>query len=125
MQFLADECLIGSIVQRLRRDGHDVTALPKVLLGSTDVKVLAHSYVEGRILLTHDYDFGDLAFRVGEPAAGIVIVDVDSFVGTFENLAVDVAERLAGLGDALLGRLTVLESARTRQRDLPSVDSRD
>jgi predicted nuclease of predicted toxin-antitoxin system len=103
----------------LRREGHDVATLPKSLEGANDIHVPAHSHSEDRILLTHDYDFGGLAVRVEQPAVGIVIVANDTFAGTLEDLAEEVAERLAGLGAVLFGKLTVLEGGGTRQRDLP------
>jgi hypothetical protein len=42
--------------------------------GSTDPAVLARAQAELRIVLTQDKDFGELAYRVGLPAAcGVVL----------------------------------------------------
>lgn len=86
--------------------------------GAEDDRILIHATHEARILLTQDYDFGELAVRRREAAIGIVIVVVDSFFGALEDIAAQVVERVAKLGDELTGKLTILEARRTRQRDL-------
>jgi predicted nuclease of predicted toxin-antitoxin system len=120
MRFLADECLLGAIVRQLRKAGHDVAIVPKSLEGARDSRILEHSVAEARILVTQDYDFGDLAIRLRKPAIGIVIVADDSFSGSLEEIAAQVVDRLDKLGDALAGRLTVLQAGRTRDRELPT-----
>ena len=40
--------------------------------GSSDVDQLKRAYAEGRVVVTHDRDFGSLAIQKGEPTVGIV-----------------------------------------------------
>jgi predicted nuclease of predicted toxin-antitoxin system len=42
MRFLADECLAGAIVRRLREGGYDVANVPEELEGAEDSKILAY-----------------------------------------------------------------------------------
>lgn len=74
MTFLANENFPLDAVEALRRAGHDVAWVRTDAPGSTDSQVLARAVAEGRLLLTFDKDFGDLAFHAGLPAGcGIVL----------------------------------------------------
>jgi predicted nuclease of predicted toxin-antitoxin system len=89
LRILADESVVGEVVARLRGEGHDVADVPEASAGIRDDEVLA----EGRILLTEDKDFGDLAFFYGNRSLGIVLLrayraDVESKV----SLVADVLE---------------------------------
>jgi uncharacterized protein (DUF433 family) len=55
----------GEIVARLRSEGHDVAYVPEISAGIRNDEVLARANEEGRVLLTEDKDFGDLAFFYG------------------------------------------------------------
>ena len=77
MKFLADECCDAGLVVSLRADGHDVTYVTEQNVGSSDDEVLLRAYNEGRILLTEDKDFGELAYRLRKPSAGIVLIRID------------------------------------------------
>ncbi len=73
-RMLANENVPGDVVTALRRDGHDVTWMRDVGPGSPDDRVLALAFAEGRIVLTFDKDFGELAFRLGLQATPGVIL---------------------------------------------------
>lgn len=109
------------VVERLRAARHDVTWIAETDPGEHDPDVLALSVSQDRILLTEDHDFEVLAFGDLAPAVGIV----RSAIGTALS-EVDVAARICEVVDAfgdvrLRGRFTVIETHRTRQRDLPAV----
>ncbi len=74
MRILADESVEGEIVARLRSEGHDVAYVPETSAGIRDDEVLARANAEGRILLTEDKDFCDLAFYYGSRSSGIVLL---------------------------------------------------
>ena len=75
MRFLANENVSATVVQGLRARGHDVTWACEGLRGAADAAILACAQSEQRIVLTHDKDFGELAFRLGLPAnCGIVLL---------------------------------------------------
>ena len=76
MKFFADECCDTGIVASLRKEGHDVLYVLEEEPGLQDEVVLQRAYVERRILLTEDKDFGELVYRLRKPAAGIVLIRI-------------------------------------------------
>ncbi len=73
----ADESVYGPIVARLLNDGWDVVRTVDLCPGADDDIVLDQAVASGRVLLTEDFDFGDLVVRRGLPAAGVVVLDLD------------------------------------------------
>ena len=74
MRVLANENVPGEAVEALRSRGHDVAWVRTYAPGSTDREVIARAVSEGRILVTFDKDFGELAFREGLTApCGVVL----------------------------------------------------
>ena len=62
-------------MQGLRAQGKDVrTAVDEGLRSSDDIVVLRHAYATGRVVLTHDADFGKLAIQADEPYTGILFL---------------------------------------------------
>ena len=76
MKFFVDECCDTEIVVSLRKEGHDVLYVLEEEPGLQDEVVLQRAYVERRILLTEDKDFGELVYRLRKPAAGIVLIRI-------------------------------------------------
>lgn len=76
MKFFADECCDAGIVASLRIEGHDVLYVLEEEPCLQDEVVLQRAYVERRILLTEDKDFGELVYRLRKPAAGIVLIRI-------------------------------------------------
>ena len=74
MLLLANENFPGSAVNSLRLEGHDVAWIREESPGSSDLQVLERAQNEGRVLITFDKDFGELAFRSGLPASCRVIL---------------------------------------------------
>ncbi len=74
MIFFADESVDRQIVERLRQDGHQVLDVTELDPGISDDKVLSMANESKAILLTSDRDFGDLVFRQGRLAYGIVLI---------------------------------------------------
>jgi len=75
MRILADENISRSLIAALRVNGHDVLSVKESLRGGKDTEILARAQAEGRIVLTHDKDFGELAFRFGLPAeCGVILL---------------------------------------------------
>ena len=74
MRFLANENFPGDAIAALRGNGHDVAWVRTEAPGASDQEVLARAQREGRILVTFDKDFGELAWRASLPAeSGIVL----------------------------------------------------
>jgi predicted nuclease of predicted toxin-antitoxin system len=79
VRFLADENLPGPAVRMLRERGLDVAWVRDFSPGLADEAVLALSQAEGRVLITFDKDFGELARRRGLPAAcGVVLFRIQT-----------------------------------------------
>jgi predicted nuclease of predicted toxin-antitoxin system len=76
LKFLADECCDAGIVASLRATGHDVVYVPERYAGISDDEVLQIAFAEGRILLTEDKDFGELAYRLKKPAYGMILIRI-------------------------------------------------
>lgn len=119
MEFLVDECVARPIVQALRRRFADVVSVQESAPGLPDTGVLRWAQRERRVLVTDDYDFGDLSILSRRPAHAIVILGPGVFQYDDPGSADHIGERIAQLADTLFGRLTIIELRRTRQRDLP------
>jgi len=119
MRFLADENFPGDAVTALRAAGHDVSWIRTVAPGSSDRDVLARPVAEGRILLTFDKDFGELAWRSNLPSGcGIVIFRMP--ISPQSKTATLLTELLTGRAD-WAGNFAVGEPGRIRMRPLPFV----
>jgi predicted nuclease of predicted toxin-antitoxin system len=72
---LTDENVDPGVVGGLRRLGFDVLDVTESgRTGSSDVDLLRWAISQGRIILTHDADFGTLAIFQNEPLIGLVFL---------------------------------------------------
>ncbi len=72
---LTDENIHPGVVRALVASGKDVTTVQQEgLLGATDVDILRRAFDTGRIVVTHDSDFGMLALHAGQACLGIVFL---------------------------------------------------
>ena len=76
MDFLADECCDGRLVEKLRQSGHDVLYIFESNRGAADDIILSLAFDQRRNLLTEDKDFGELVYRLKKPAHGIILIRV-------------------------------------------------
>ena len=72
MKLLLDSCVWGGAAGRLRAAGHDVAWSGDWPADPGDEEVLARALAEGRVLVTLDKDFGELAVVRELPHAGIL-----------------------------------------------------
>ncbi|MFI0847109.1 DUF5615 family PIN-like protein [Mesorhizobium sp. IMUNJ 23232] len=119
MRFLADQCVWRVVVEALRDIGWDGDWIHEISPGLSDLEIVKLSLSGSCPIVTEDADFGDLIFREGLEAYGVVRVRLSAFQGEKVNTASDVAGRMARLGDGLIGQFTTIEPNRTRQRALP------
>ena len=117
MKLLLDTCVWGGAVTELRTAGHDVVWSGDWANDPGDEAILETAHGEGRILVTLDKDFGELAIVLRQPHGGIVrLVDfaarqqakvclrvLDAHGAELESGAVVTAER---------GRLRIREPER-------------
>ena len=116
MRLLVDECVDRAVVQGLIEAGHDLVRLPPARLGTADLDVAAYAIEIGRIVLTQDYDFGEIAVRHGLAVPGVLLLACQSL-----PMNERVPRVVASAGEAAElyeGHLTIIEPGRTRRRKL-------
>lgn len=74
MRFLADENVDGPIVERLRKEGHEVIYIVEAKRGLADHEVIRKANDSSAVLLTSDKDFGELVFRQARTHRGVLLV---------------------------------------------------
>jgi len=72
VKLLLDACVWSGACTELRSHDHDVVWAGEWPENPTDDEILERAYEEGRILVTLDKDFGELAIVQGVPHAGII-----------------------------------------------------
>jgi predicted nuclease of predicted toxin-antitoxin system len=72
MKLLLDACVWGGARQELETAGHDVVWAGEWPTDPGDEEILAHAHREGRVLVTLDKDFGELAVVHRIPHSGIL-----------------------------------------------------
>ena len=79
MKVLLDACVWGKALSPLRAAGHDVVWAGDWAEDPGDEEILARARAEGRVLVTLDKDFGELAVYRRIPHSGIVrLVDISA-----------------------------------------------
>ncbi len=117
MRILADECVAGGVVDRLRADGHDVEAVTQASAGAADDDVLTRAGAADRILLTADKDFGELVYRLGRAHAGVVLMRLAG-VPSADRAAL-VSAVFGDRAAELPGSFTVIQPDAVRVRRAP------
>lgn len=100
MRFLVDEYAGPSIARWLREQGHDVFSVYDSARGLPDDAVIQLAFVENRILITSDKDFGEKVYRERRPHHGVILLRLrDERLtvkrATLERLLVGYADRLS------------------------------
>jgi len=72
MKLLLDTCVWGKTCNELQSAGHDVVWAGDWPSDPGDDEILERAYREGRVLVTLDKDFGELAVVHGMPHSGII-----------------------------------------------------
>lgn len=109
----------SSVVEHLRGQGHDAVHLrERGLQRAPDHDIFALAATEGRIILTFDLDFAEIAAAAGASLPSVLIFRLND---------TRVARLIDRLSKALLnasnslstGAVVVVDDARIRVRDLP------
>ena len=118
MRIIANENVTGTVISDLRRRGHDVLWVKETMPKASDEAILAAAQAEQRLVLTHDKDFGELAFRYGLPAAcGVLLIRLS---GTGRQADIDQVLNLIDSRHDWAGHFSVAIRGRLRMRPLPS-----
>lgn len=73
MKIIADENVEATVVEWLRGLGHEVYSVAQSASSLSDVELMRFAHESGGIVLTHDLDFGELAYRWKMPCRGVVL----------------------------------------------------
>lgn len=118
MNLLADESVDHPIVDRLRADGHVVVAVAEMAPGIDDDMVLDRANDIGAVLVTADRDFGELVFRQGLVARGVILLRLAGM--SPQAKAAVVAAAVTEHARELDGSFTVLSPGHVRIRRAPT-----
>lgn len=117
MKILANEKFPMAAVGALRDAGHDVLWARTEMGGEGDEAILARAQREGRLVVTFDKDFGDLAFHWGLSAAcGVALFRLRT--QSPDYVRDRVLEAFSTFGQ-WRGHFSVVEHHRIRVRPLP------
>ena len=115
MRFLVDENCSSAIIVELASAGHDLL-LAREMAGAADLTLAEIAIAEQRVVVTEDYDFGDLAVRDAIAIPGVILLALTTPIMT------ERAERLLSvirdLGANLVDHLIIIEPKRVRRRRL-------
>lgn len=116
MKFLIDECCARALSEALAAAGHDVEVAQVNFQGAPDRDLASLAIADDRIVVSEDYDFGELAVREGMPIPSVILVSI---------AAPHASEKVARLmwliesnGDRLADHLTILYADNVRRRRL-------
>lgn len=115
MRFAIDACVPAQLAEALAALGADVVAAAG-RPAMPDEKVLDGAVAQGRVLITNDKDFGDLVFRDGHAAVGVVLIRFDI---VSPALAEATALRISDLSQHGRGQFVLLERGGERWRPMP------
>ncbi len=119
MKFLADMGISPRVVSALRERGHEAVHLQEQGLGKMpDGEILAKARAEGRVLLTHDLDFGELLAASGGNLPSVIIFRLKDMRA--ENVNSHLFSILEKQSDALeKGVVCSVSERKVRSRTLP------
>ena len=116
MRLLADENIPHLAVELLRSMGHDVLSISESAPSICDEDVIVLAEDEGRILLTFDKDFGEIAYNwKPRPSCGIILFRIP--LRSADYIAKMIVEVLDSRCD-WQGNFSVVEPGRIRLRQL-------
>jgi predicted nuclease of predicted toxin-antitoxin system len=113
MKLLLDTCMWGGTVADLEAAGHDVDHVGRWARDPGDGAILQTARESGRIVVTLDKGFGELAIVRRQAHSGIIRI-VGGSVTTHAAKILSVLERYAD--DLRLGAIVTAEENRTRIR---------
>ncbi|MCP4154169.1 MAG: hypothetical protein GY757_40965 [bacterium] len=116
IKFLADEGFSYPIASLLRKRGYDVIWIGDFASGSDDSKVFEISREDGRVILTEDKDFGELAIRFKCKSSGIILLRIEPEKKELREKR--VIELFENFPEKLIGNLIVIDEEKFRFRKI-------
>jgi predicted nuclease of predicted toxin-antitoxin system len=117
MDFLANENFPLLSARRLREAGHRVVSIIQEAPGSKDEDILKMAHTESLIILTFDRDYGEMIYRhQALPPAGVVYF---RFAPATPSEPAEILINVMDRADlSIIGKFTIVERGRVRQRSL-------
>ena len=116
MRILADANIELAVVEWLLAEGHDVAWAAHLPPSTPDGQLLQMANDGGYVLLTYDKDFGDLVFRHGMVARGIVLLRFDN--GRAADRLASLQRHWQSIAAQICGNFVVLTEDQSRVRPL-------
>ena len=113
MKVLLDTCVWGKAKEELSRTGHDTEWAGDWDRDPGDEEILRLAHEQGRVLVTLDKDFGELAVAFGRPHSGLVRL-VGMSAREQGPMCVDILSRYAD--EITAGAIVTVEPGRIRIR---------
>jgi predicted nuclease of predicted toxin-antitoxin system len=118
MRIIANENIMATVVSELRGRGHDVLSVKESMTSAKDEIILAKAQAEDRLVLTHDKDFGELAFRFGLPStSGVLLIRLS---GSGRQIDIEQVLKVIESRADWTGHFSVVSRGRVRMRPLPN-----
>ncbi|MBX9579730.1 MAG: DUF5615 family PIN-like protein [Gemmataceae bacterium] len=114
MNVLVDVNAGPAVAAALRGLGHDAAFVGDRDPTLPDDDILARAAADGRLVVTLDKDFGELAYRSGLPHVGVLLLRLGN-VRAAEKVRA-VTDIFTQYGDQLSGRFAVYQDGRLRIR---------
>jgi predicted nuclease of predicted toxin-antitoxin system len=108
MLLLADENFPRSTVEAVRQDGHKVTYVRADFPGAPDPVLLELAEVEGRLILTLDKDFWQIALQRPDPISRCGVMLFRVHPATAERLTPLARRALKGAGQMWRGQISIV-----------------
>lgn len=120
MRFLVDANLSPRLADLLGSAGHDAVAVREVgLADASDEEILDRASSEGRVLISHDTDFGTLLAARGLTTPSFILFRSSDPITPDEQAALIVANLDGVAGELEAGAIVVFARGRLRTRRLP------
>jgi len=114
VRFITGENTSRAVIQMLRDLGHDVKDIVESgLIGVEDDDIIRMGLNEGRIIITHDKDFGDILSYPLKEHSGVILIRLH--VPTPNNTRLAISRVLAAVPEERMrGQVIVVEDWRIR-----------
>jgi predicted nuclease of predicted toxin-antitoxin system len=122
MKLLLDSCVSPSIATELTAQGHEVTWVGHWPSDPGDNEILASALKEGRIVVTLDKDFGELAVAFGQAHSGIIRL-VNFPLSKHASVCLGALKQHGA--ELMQGAIVTAEPGRLRLRPAPSAEPPD
>lgn len=118
MRFLLDMGISPKVIGVLESLGHDAVRCADLgMFRTADTDILAHAQAEGRILISTDLDFANLAVACRQPCPGLILLRLEN--PSWEIMCSRLQVVLTALPeDEILGSIVVIQRNKVRIRKL-------